>query len=119
MNLSSTDVLTRIQNLLPGSITVFWAGDPLGNPEPAQFVVLEAGFDTPFYRWGQMRSNSKIDRVRVCTTTLRQRDDLIEAIREALPEVRYGINSVQRSTGKIGDAPNDRYEAVMNIHTTS
>lgn len=119
MNLSSTDVLTRIQNLLPGNITVLWAGAPLGNPEPAQFIVLEAGFDTPAYRWGQMRANSKIDRIRVCTTTLRQRDALIETIRLALPEARYGINSVQRSTSKIGAPPNDRFEAVMNIHTTS
>lgn len=115
MNLSSTDVLTRIQNLLPGSITVFWAGDPLGNPEPAQFIVLEAGFDTPYEAWAKAQFNVKSDRIRVCTTTTRQRDDLINTIRAALPVGEYRINSVQRSTGKIGTAPNDRFEAVLTL----
>lgn len=118
VNFNSVTVLTAIQTLLAG-VTVFWAGEALGNPEPAQFVVLEGGFDTPSYQWGELRSNSKIDRIRVVTTTARQRDALIDTIISALPEHKYGVTSVTRSTGKIGTPPNDRFEAVLNVNTVT
>lgn len=119
MNLNSVDTLTRIQQLLPPGTIIFWEGEPYGNPEPNAFIVLEAGFDTPEYRWGQKRVNQKLDRIRIVALTTFLRESLIQAVFDALPGEEFEVTSVSRSRNPIGDPPNARFEAVMNINSAS